>query len=42
MGSPKAVKSQAIADLLALFPEEEESPLDDEIPGEVAMAEEVR
>ena len=41
-GTPKAVKSQAIADLLALFPEEEESPLDDEIPGEVAMAEEVR
>ena len=29
-------------DLLAQFPGEEEFPLDDEVPGEVAMAEEVR
>ena len=42
MGTPRAVKSQAIADLLAQFPGEEEFPLDDEVPGEVAMAEEVR
>ena len=42
MGTPRAVKSQAIADLLAQFPREEEFPLDDEVPGEVAMAEEVR
>ena len=42
MGTPKAVKSQAIADLLAQFPREEEFPLDDEVPGEVAVAEEVR
>ena len=42
MGTPRAVKSQAIADLLAQFPGEEEFPLDDEISGEVAMAEEVR
>ena len=41
-GTPKAVKSQAIADLLAQFPREEEFPLDDEDPGEVAKAEEVR
>ena len=41
-GMPKAVKSQAIVDLLAQFPREEEFPLDDEVPGEVAMAEEVR
>ena len=40
--TPKAVKSQAIADLLAQFLGEEEFPLDDEDPGEVAMAEEVR
>ena len=39
---PKAVKSQAIVDLLAQFPREEEFPLDDEVPREVAMAEEVR
>ena len=39
---PKAVKSQAIANLLAQFPGEEEFPLDDEVPGEVAIAEEVR
>ena len=42
MGTPKAVKSQAIADLLAQFPGEEEFPLDDEVPGEVAVAEVVR
>ena len=42
MGTPRAVKSQAIADLLAQFPGEEEFPLDDEVPGEVAMAGEVR
>ena len=41
MGTLKAVKSQAIVDLLAQFPGEEEFPLDDEVPGEVAMAEEV-
>ena len=39
---PKVVKSQAITDLLAQFPGEEEFPLDDEVPGEVAIAEEVR
>ena len=42
IGTPKAVKSQAIEDLLAQFPGEEEFPLDDEVPGEVAVAEEVR
>ena len=42
MGTSRAVKSQAIVDLLAQFPGEEEFPLDDEVPGEVAMAEEVR
>ena len=36
------MKSQAIADLLAQFPGEEEFSLDDEVPGEVAMAEEAR
>ena len=36
------VKSKAIADLLAQFLGEEEFPLDNEVPGEVAMAEEVR
>jgi len=41
-GTPKAIKSQAIADLLAQFPGEEEFPLDDEDLGEVAMAEEVK
>ena len=41
-GTPKAVKSQAIVDLLAQFPREEEFPLDDEDPGEAAKAEEVR
>ena len=38
---PKAVKSQAIADLLAQFLGEEEFLLDDEVLGEVAMVEEV-
>ena len=42
MGTPNAVKIQAIADLLAQFPGKEEFPLDDETPGEVAMAEKVR
>ena len=42
VGTPKAVKSQAIADLLAQFPGEEEFSLDDEDLGEVAMAEEVK
>ena len=41
-GTPRAVKSQAIADLLAQFPGEEEFPLDNEILREVAMAEVVR
>ena len=40
-GMPKAVKSQAIADLLAQFPGEEEFLQDDEDLGEVALAEEV-
>ena len=34
----KTVKSQAIVDLLAQFPGEEESSLSEEIPGEVAVA----
>ena len=42
MGTPRAVKSQAIVNLLAQFPGEEEFPLDDEVPEEVVMAEEVR
>ena len=42
MGSPRAVKSQAIADLLVQFPGEEEFPLEDEVPREVAMTEEIR
>ena len=37
--TPKVVKSQAIADLLAQFPREEECSLSEEIPGEVAVAE---
>ena len=41
-GTPKVVKSQAIADLLAQFPREEEFSVDDEVPGEMAMAEKVR
>nr|XP_023884640.1 uncharacterized protein LOC111996840 [Quercus suber] len=40
MRTPRTVKSQAIADLLAQFLGEEEFPLDDEVSGEVAMAEE--
>ena len=39
MRTPKAVKSQAIADLLAQILGEKEFTLDDEVPGEVAMAE---
>ena len=39
---PKAVKSQAIANLLAQFLGEEEFSLEDEVPREVAMAEVVR
>ena len=35
--TPKAVKSQAIADLLTQFPGEEESSLSEEIPGEVVV-----
>ena len=42
MGKHRAVKSQAIVDLLAQFPREEEFPLDDEVLGEVVMAEKVR
>nr|XP_023927047.1 uncharacterized protein LOC112038472 [Quercus suber] len=42
IGTPRVVKSQAIVDLLAQFPGEEEFLLDDEVPGEVAMAEERR
>ena len=38
-GTPKAVKSQAIVDLLVQFPGEEEFPLNNEVPGEVATAE---
>ena len=37
-GLTQAVKSQAIADLLAQFPREEESSLSEEILGEVAVA----
>nr|XP_023876565.1 uncharacterized protein LOC111988999 [Quercus suber] len=42
MGAPRAMKSQAIADLLAQFPGEEEFLLDDEVPRKVAMAEGLR
>ena len=41
-GTLRAVKSQAIADLLAQFPGEEVFPLDDEVPREVALVEEIR
>ena len=41
-GMPKAVKNQAIANLLTQFPGEEEFSLDDEDLREAAMAEEVR
>ena len=37
MKTPKAVKSKAIADLLAQFPGEEKCSLSDEIPREVAV-----
>ena len=37
--TPKAIKSQTIADLLAQFPRKEEGPLSKEIPGEVAITE---
>ena len=37
---PRAVNSQAIANLLAQFPGVEEFPLDDEVLGEVIVAEE--
>ena len=39
---PKAVKSQAIADLLTQFPGEEECSLSEEIPGEIAAVELLR
>ena len=39
VGTPKVVKSQAIADLLAQFPGEYEFSLDDEVLREMAMAE---
>ncbi|KAF7815377.1 reverse transcriptase [Senna tora] len=42
---PKAIRSQALADLLALLPSENHEPIDDGLPGEfpeVAMCEEVR
>lgn len=39
--TPKAIKSQATTDLLAQFPGEEEFLLDDEVPGEVAMVEDI-
>ena len=42
IGTPRAAKSQAIANLLAPFPGEEEFSLGDEVPGEVAMAKEVK
>ena len=41
-GTPKAVKSQAIADLLDQFLGKEESPLDDEVLREVATTEVIR
>ena len=37
--TPKTVKSQAIANLLAQFPGKEEGPLSEEIPGKVAVME---
>ena len=42
METPRAVKSQAIADLLAQFLGKEEFPMDDEVSGEASMAEEVK
>ena len=41
-GTPKAVKSQAIADLLAQFLGKEEFPLDDEVLREVATTEVIK
>ena len=41
-GTPRAVKSQAIVDLLAQFLGEEEFPLGDEVLKEVTMTEQVR
>lgn len=40
--TPKAVKGQAIGDLSVQFLREEEFPLDDEVPREVAMVEGVK
>jgi len=40
--TPKAVKSQAIVNLLAQFPGEEECSLSEEIPEEVAVVELLR
>ena len=37
--TPKAVKSQAIADLMAQFTRKEEGPLSEEIPSEVVVTE---
>ena len=42
MGTSRAVKNQAIADLLAQFPGAEEFPLGDKVLGEVVRAEEGR
>ena len=42
VGTPKVVKSQAIADFLVQFLGEEEFSLDDEVLEEVAMVEKVR
>ena len=39
---PKAIKSQAIANLLEQFPGEEESSLNEEIPSEVAVVDALR
>ena len=39
---PKAVKSQAITDLLAQFPGEEDFLLDDEVTREVAIIEVIK
>ncbi|XP_075636596.1 uncharacterized protein LOC142608809 [Castanea sativa] len=41
-GTPRAVKSQAITNLLAQFLREEEFPLDVEVPGEVARTEMIK
>ena len=37
--TPRAIRSQAIVDLLAQFPREKECPLSEEILGEVVMVE---